>query len=99
MSNYSKQTINPRTGESEQAEWLDDHFGKHVYGIRFADGGIYCANQIRVAEEEASRNDVPTLAEWREAWEAESDEGRRRTITWEEAERRYYKQYGRDDGL
>jgi hypothetical protein len=41
---------------------------------------------------------IPTLAEWREAWEAASDEGRRRTISWEEAERRYYKQYGRGDG-
>jgi len=40
---------------------------------------------------------IPTLEEWHEAWEAESDEGRRQTISWEEAEKRYYKQYGRDD--
>ena len=99
MSNYIKHTTNPRTGEAEKAEWLDDYFGKHVYGIRFADGGIYCENQIMVAEEESERRrpKQPTLAEWRERWEAESDEGRRQTISWEEAERRYNKMYPSDE--
>ncbi len=36
---------------------------------------------------------TPTLSDWREAWETESDEGRRQTISWEEAERRYHELY------
>ena len=86
------------------------------------DGGVYCENQIMVAEEESERRrpkdykpwedpnvkpfvefrytdekPIPTLAEWREGWEAESDEGRRQTISWEEAERRYNKMYPSDE--
>ncbi len=36
MSNYIRKTKNPITGQFEQAEWLDDYFGKHRYGVRFA---------------------------------------------------------------
>lgn len=41
MSNYKQLTKNPRTGEFEEAEWLDDYFGRHHYGVRFKDGTIY----------------------------------------------------------
>jgi hypothetical protein len=35
-------TRHPRTGEIELASWLDDHDGKHRYGVRFpSDGQIY----------------------------------------------------------
>ncbi len=36
MSNYIRKTKNPITGQFERAEWLDDYFGKHRYGVRFA---------------------------------------------------------------
>lgn len=42
-------------------------------------------------------SDEPTIEEWKERWEAEADEGRRQTIPWEEAERRYYQKYGRTE--
>lgn len=35
MSDYLRKTKNPRTGEFEVAEWLDDYYGKHRYGVRF----------------------------------------------------------------
>ena len=42
MSNYSAMTIHPETKVAEMADWLDDHFGKHCYGVRFpSDGKIY----------------------------------------------------------
>lgn len=42
MSNYSAPTRHPVTGAIEMAEWLDDHDGKHRYGVRFpSDGKIY----------------------------------------------------------
>ena len=40
---------------------------------------------------------IPTLEEWKDAWEAESNEGRTRTITWDEAEKRYYERYPKDN--
>ena len=42
MSNYSALTRHPVTGAIEMADWLDDHDGKHRYGVRFpSDGKIY----------------------------------------------------------
>ncbi|WP_417459114.1 hypothetical protein [Kordiimonas sp.] len=41
MSNYFGKAVNPATGEYENAEFLDDHFGRHRYGVRFADGKVW----------------------------------------------------------
>jgi len=41
MSNFTSDAINPETGEVETAEFLDDYYGKHRYGVRFADGKTY----------------------------------------------------------
>jgi hypothetical protein len=41
MSNFTRVTKNPRTGEFEKADWLDSHFGPHHYGIRFPDGEVF----------------------------------------------------------
>jgi hypothetical protein len=35
MSNYSAPTRHPFTNEIKMADWLDDSFGRHVYGVRF----------------------------------------------------------------
>jgi len=40
MSNFRQLTIHPRTGNVETADWLDDHYGRHLYGVKFADGLI-----------------------------------------------------------
>lgn len=41
MSNYIKVTRNPATKVFETAYWMDDYFGRHRYGVRFDDGGVY----------------------------------------------------------
>lgn len=41
MSNYIRTTKNPRSGKYEEAQWLDNHFGLHRYGVRFPNGHIY----------------------------------------------------------
>ena len=46
MSNFIAKAIHPRTGIVEVAEFLDDYFGKHHYGVRFADGATYSARNI-----------------------------------------------------
>ena len=35
MSNFKKITRHPVTGLLKIAEWLDDYFGPHEYGVRF----------------------------------------------------------------
>lgn len=40
MSSYTKATVNPDTHEIEQAEWLDNYFGQHNYGVRFPSTGV-----------------------------------------------------------
>jgi len=42
-----KDTINPDTGKVEKAEWIDDHFGMHMYGIRFKSGEVFREEDIK----------------------------------------------------
>jgi hypothetical protein len=42
MSNYHALARHPFTGKIEMADWLDDSFGHHIYGVRFpGDATIY----------------------------------------------------------
>lgn len=42
MSTYSKVTRHPQTGKWEIAEWIDDYFGHHIYGVQFeSDKKVY----------------------------------------------------------
>lgn len=55
VSNFSQLTKHPVTGNIEQADWLDDHFGRHRYGVRFADGQVFAPSQIEWSELMAER--------------------------------------------
>lgn len=46
MSNYKGLARHPMTDTLEVAEWLDDYFTKHVYGVRFSDGNVYSAYAV-----------------------------------------------------
>jgi hypothetical protein len=35
MSSYSRMTKHPLTGKWQMAEWLDDFYGRHRYGVKF----------------------------------------------------------------
>jgi hypothetical protein len=41
MSNYYSMAKHPDTGIEEMAEFLDDYYGKHNYGVRFSDGKVF----------------------------------------------------------
>jgi len=46
MSNYHALARHPITGKIEMADWLDDSFGHHIYGVRFpGDATIYRSTQ------------------------------------------------------
>ncbi len=46
MSNYAALTKHPETGEWVNATWVDDHFGRHRYGVFFPDGKVFREEQI-----------------------------------------------------
>lgn len=59
MSNFSRMTKHPKTGEMDLAEWLDDHFGHHRYGVRFPDGQVFRETEI---EGESVPYEVPDFS-------------------------------------
>ncbi len=47
MSSYQRKTQHPETLHFERAEWLDDYFGNHNYGVRFpSDGKVFRADEF-----------------------------------------------------
>lgn len=50
MSNYMAPAVHPRTLLTEEAEWLDNYYGHYNYGVRFADGSVFRAEDIHKAE-------------------------------------------------
>ncbi|MGY3581899.1 hypothetical protein ACVIGB_000029 [Bradyrhizobium sp. USDA 4341] len=58
MSDYPAKAINPATRQVEGCLFLDDHFSKNEYGVRFADGTVYRPWEVhgvdtKLTEEEA----------------------------------------------
>lgn len=50
MSSYLRDTEHPETKKAERAEWLDDYFGQHNYGVRFpSDGKVFRADEFEWA--------------------------------------------------
>lgn len=41
MINFTAPAIHPETGETHMCDYLDDHYGRHKYGVRFPNGDIY----------------------------------------------------------
>lgn len=51
MSHYQAKARHPETGKTELAWFIDDHFGRHRYGIAFADGKIFPENVVSYPDE------------------------------------------------
>lgn len=51
MSNFRKKTKHPVTGEWEWANWFDNYFGPHKYGVEFPDGKIFNPMVIKLETE------------------------------------------------
>lgn len=51
MSDYKRITRHPTTGKYQIAQWKDDYFGKHRYGVQFGNEIIvYPADQVAEAQ-------------------------------------------------
>jgi len=63
MSSYQRKTQHPLDLHFETAEWLDDYFGQHNYGVRFpSDGKVFRADEFEwQASPEHAGSLVPTF--------------------------------------
>jgi hypothetical protein len=50
MSTYKAQAFHPETGIIEEATFIDDFYGRHRYGVKFAGDRVYRAEQVRVPQ-------------------------------------------------
>lgn len=66
MSTFQEWTKHPKTGEIEQAVWIDDYFGNHNYGVKFADGNIYDPREVKI--EMKSKPMETNKEQWKEEW-------------------------------
>jgi hypothetical protein len=62
VSNYTRRTRHPVTGEFQDADWLDNYFGRWAYGVRFPDGRVF-----RAADYQWEFEDKPPAGEGSDA--------------------------------
>lgn len=55
MSNFYGSAINPKTGEVELAEFMDNYYGRHRYGIKFSDGSVYPETEVKRPRDETTK--------------------------------------------
>ena len=49
MSNFRTKAIHPITGKEEMADYLDDYFGNHKYGVKFVgEDKVYREEEIKL---------------------------------------------------
>lgn len=49
MSNHTRAAYHPKENVVRAAAWLDDYFGPHQYGVRFAgDAHVYTPEEVDI---------------------------------------------------
>ena len=82
MSSYLKLTQRPDSKQVENAEWLDDFFGQHNYGVRFpSDGKVFRADEYEWLDDKKHHCGVPRHIEGALRTVAETDKGKRFDFT------------------
>lgn len=61
MSSYFAPAIHPVRKTVELADFLDDYFGRHQYGVRFDnDGRIWRENEVELPTQKPGGEDAPS---------------------------------------
>jgi hypothetical protein len=58
MSDYRAPAYNPESGRVEEADWIDNHFGHHIYGVKFGDGQVWHVANVNI---EAASDEIQNL--------------------------------------
>jgi NTP pyrophosphatase (non-canonical NTP hydrolase) len=69
MSRYNGLAINPETGLTEPARFIDDYYGKHKYGVQFeTTAKTFPIDGVKVVEQPSPTPGVATLpkSDWQE---------------------------------
>lgn len=61
MSNYQAPAYHPETGALQEAMFMDDYFGKHRYGVQFADGRVFPAEDVKVPKRAATNSPLEAV--------------------------------------
>lgn len=80
MSNYVRSSRHPLTGEwDDNAQWIDDAFGKHEYGVKFSDGEIFNPREHEIETREVliASVDIGSTPEGKEIEVTEDGTGRK----------------------
>jgi len=64
MSNYSQKAKHPETGKWEIADYLDDYYGKHQYGVKFSDGQVFPEEEIKEWTSDWGNTPLPPKKSW-----------------------------------
>ena len=64
MSSYIAVTKHPKTGKWENAQWIDDYYGPHKYGVKFEDGDVFDPGTSSRANLEISETEKPVNPEF-----------------------------------
>jgi hypothetical protein len=49
MSNFTRVSWHPVERVARAADWIDDHFGRHRYGVRFhGDDHVYKPEEVEI---------------------------------------------------
>lgn len=49
MSNYTRSAYHPKEKVIRAANWLDDYFGRHIYGVSFpGDDHVYRTHEVEI---------------------------------------------------
>ena len=67
MSNFRSKAFNPASKRVEDAEYCDDYYGRHRYGIRFDDGCVHPEAQCGI---DAAATQLDSLLKERDALQA-----------------------------
>ena len=68
MSNFRSKAFNPASKRVEDAEFCDDYYGRHRYGIRFDDGCVHPEAQCGI---DAAATAIDSLLKERDALKTE----------------------------
>lgn len=80
MSNYVRSSRHPLTGEwDDNAQWIDNAFGSHEYGVRFSDGEMFNPREHEIETREVliASVDIGSTPDGKEIEVTEDGTGRR----------------------
>jgi len=63
MSNYQTFAIRPSGTEEEPVVMLDNHFGKHRYGVMFPDGKVFMESNCTFRDVVSASNDKTIMTD------------------------------------